>query len=153
MKELISKPHLIFSIENPAHPVSKDFDTKLTNEHVINLLRQLGNPEVHPVKGRWSHDDGKSFKEENSIFVSSPNDAQKAAATKLAQASGQASVLYSSGTQHKNIITNGENVGKHNLGNSTKINEQVHPTQDYQTHMPDGTVFSHVLDWDTLHDN
>lgn len=152
MRHLLKQPHVIFSLENPAHPVSVHLATESGRKMAIDALNDAKGGKAFPVSGKWSHD-GKNFSHENSIMISNPTDSQKRIATELARRTGQTSILFSDGKNHKNIIVNGENIGKHNKGSGTKLDSEINPTADYQTTMPDGTIFSHIVDFDNLHNN
>jgi hypothetical protein len=134
------KPHVLMSVEEPRFEVTHH----TTHEDTINDLRAKGF-KVHPLAGKYG---GKM---ENSMMIENPSPTAVKALMQLAKQTGQESIIYSDGNgSHEYHYVNGENEGKHHKGFGTSI-PLVAP-EDYFSTMEDGTMFSHSIDFDNLHD-
>lgn len=132
-------PHILFSVENPKFEVYH----QTTHEDTVNDLRAKGF-KVHPLKGKYS---GKL---ENSMMVENPSPAAVKALMQLAKQAGQESAIYSDGNgSHELHYVNGEHEGKHHKGHGTSTPMQA-PEDNFST-MEDGSMFSHSLDFSSLH--
>jgi hypothetical protein len=132
-------PHLLFSVENPVFEATH----QTTHEDAVNDLRAKGF-KVHPLKGKYN---GSL---ENSMMVENPSPTAVKALMQLAKQTGQESVIYSDGNgSHEYHYVNGENEGKHHKGFGTSI-PMVAPEDNFST-MEDGTMFSHSLDFGSIH--
>lgn len=128
-------PHSLMSAENPLFPVK----SKLSNSEAVQKLRDMGE-DAHATVGSYG-------KPENSMIIYHPKN-QKAIED-FARDLGQESIIHSDGANHKMVMVNGENAGKHHPGQGTQWHAQK--PEDYYTVLPDGRIFTHDFDFNTLH--
>jgi|GEM_PF-5243025 len=136
MKDLIQQPHLIFSVENPMHQGIKP---PPTHENTLNWLKTQGETAINS-KGHYGSP-------ESSIIVSNPKNVNDI--IKLARDTGQESVIYSNGKNHKMLYLNGPKAGTSVSGEGTVFHEAK--PQDFYTHLKDQTgkdfYFTHNFDF------
>ena len=134
------KPHFIFSASNPLYPDKQRL--KMGHEEVLDLLQRKGY-NTESAQGKYGG-------EEPSIIVHNPPQHALKHLFKLSSDLGQESSIYSNGSDHEIHFHHGPNAGKHNKGQGTTIHNR--PPEDFYTAMNNGTNFSHVFDFDTLHE-
>jgi hypothetical protein len=128
-------PHSLMSAENPLFPQAKH----MTNQEAVKYLRDAGE-DAHPTIGSYG-------RPENSLIVYNPK--QPKVIEDLARDLGQESVIHSDGLNHRMLMVNGENAGKHHPGQGTEWHAEK--PQDYYTILPDGRIFTHSFDFNQLH--
>lgn len=138
---LIPKHHVLFSVEQPRHPIT--LAGAPTTEEVVQHLNSTGeNAEI--VHGQYGG------VPEKSIMVSNPKNMK--GITDLATGLGQDSLLHSKNGQHELHFLNGDNKGQHYKGSGST----VHPLQPEDNwtklHTVDGPKFvQHNIDFGTMH--
>lgn len=137
MRELIQKPHIILSVENPVD--SSKVKRAVPHEVAIKALSRVGDGTVTELKGHYN-------KPERSILISDPSENQMALARKLASETGQESHIESDGMSHKMIYSQEPNVGKVVHGQGTVFHET--PPENYFSTLSDGTHFTHNFDFE-----
>jgi hypothetical protein len=131
MKHLVEQPHILMSVENPYYDVSSN----INHEEAKGILSGGGKlKNVHSAKGKYG-------KPENTIFISNPTQAQQVLARKVAEQTGQDSVIESDGFSHKMVTVNSPEKGKTINGKGTTWHEQE--PEDYYTTLPTGEHFTH----------
>ena len=131
MKDKIKKPHIIFSTERPLHPASHP----TSHKDAIGILSGKGrHKNIYPITGKYG-------KEENSILISHPTEAQTALAHKIATDGGQESIVSSDGYSHKLIYLNGKDKGKVKHAKGTTWHKEK--PEDYYSTLPTGEHFTH----------
>lgn len=138
--EMISVPHILFSMDNPAHGQHNEHD----HTAMMHVLKNMG-ADVHETQGHYGGNP------ERSILVRNPDENISNTISHLARKQGQESVLHSDGQNHELHFLNGDMVGKHVKGSGTEYHQEA-PQTNYST-LPDGTTFSHNLDFSQEHDN
>ncbi len=138
--EMISTPHIMFSMENPAYGQHNQHD----HTAMMHVLKNMG-ADAHEIEGNYG---GSS---ERSILVRNPNEDISNTIHHLAGKQGQESVLHSDGQNHELHFLNGPLVGKHVKGSGTEYHSEA-PQTNYSK-LPDGTTFSHNLDFGQEHSN
>ena len=138
MRNLLSQPHLILSVENGLHGSAGS--KNITHEKALHSLHHAGGQKgnVHSVAGHYGSP-------ENSILITNPTDQQKKLAGKLAYSTGQEAILSSDGLSHKLHYIHGPNKGKTVHGRGTIFHEQK--PSDFYTTLPSGEHFTHNLDF------
>lgn len=134
------RPHFIFSAENPLYPENKRYN--LTHSQVVDLLRQKGY-KVEEIDGHYG-------KPEKSILVYNPSNIAVRHLLDLSKDLGQESSIYSDGYNHEFHYHAGENAGKHAKGQGTEIHKRK--PEDFYSVMPDGTTFTHRINFDELYE-
>ena len=134
------KPHFIFAADNPLYPDKQRL--KMSPENVLDLLQRKGY-KAEAAQGKYGN-------EESSIVVHNPAPHTIKHLFKLSSDLGQESSIYSNGHEHELHYHHGPNAGKYNKGQGTTIHKK--PPEDHYTTTNDGTHFSHVFDFDTLHE-
>lgn len=134
------KPHYIFSAENPFYPENMRYNMK--HSDVMDLLQRKGY-KVEELAGVYG-------KPEKSILVHNPSNLAVRHLMDLSKDLGQESSIYSNGYDHEFHYHGGENAGKHAKGQGTTIHKRK-PDDLYST-MSDGTHFTHLIDFNELHD-
>lgn len=127
--------HALLTTEAPGHPDKAE--VRMTREQAIEFLKKKGF-DAQPVLGKYGA-------EERSILVKNPKDFKLL--TKLAQVTGQDSVLESTGKKHRMYFLHGENAGTFVEGKGTEFFDK--DPEDYYT-KPEkgGKSFRHNLDFD-----
>jgi hypothetical protein len=134
MKHLVAQPHILMSVQDPYHPASSE----ISHEDAIGVLSGGGKyNNVHSAKGKYGNI-------QDTIFISNPSEAQVALAHKIAEETGQDSLIESDGHSHKMIVTNGPDKGSVTYGKGTTWHEQE--PEDYYTTLPTGEHFTHNFD-------
>ena len=134
----ISKPHFIFSPENPKY----EQKTPMSYEDTLSHLKQKGY-NVNPVQGKYDK------KPERTFIVSNIKENDLDYLIELASNLGQESSIYSTGKEHKLMYHHGDNKGKYYKGTGTNFFEQE-PEDNYTT--IGNKHFSHNFDWSTAHE-
>ncbi len=134
----LSSPHILFSMQNSVYGKHKDAD----HDSMVKTLKGMG-ADVEEVYGSYGN------KPEKSILVINPSRDISTAIHYLATKNGQESVLHSDGKNHELHFLNGEMKGKHVKGSGTDYHSET-PQTNYSK-LPDGTVFSHKLDFNQIH--
>lgn len=140
MHEMISVPHILFSMDNPAHGEHSEHN----HEAMMHILKNM-NADAHAIEGNYGDTP------ERSILIRNPSHEISATVHHLAGKNGQESVLHSDGQNHELHFLNGPLVGKHVKGSGTDYHT-TKPDTNYSV-LPDGTIFSHKLDFNQEHDN
>jgi hypothetical protein len=130
MRNLVSRPHIILSVENPGYPAS----SPVSHDVAVKSLEKLGGGKVHTIKGHYG-------KPEQSILISDPSDEQAQFARHLAHSTGQESHIESDGHSHKMYFNNGPKAGSIVHGRGTKWHSKA--PKDYFTTLPSGETFTH----------
>lgn len=138
--EMISVPHILFSMDNPAHGEHNPHNYSA----ILHVLKNMG-ADAHEVQGNYGHTP------ERSILVRNPTEEVSATIHHLAGKSGQESVLHSDGQNHELHFLNGPMMGNHVKGSGTTYHTTA-PETNFSV-LPDGTIFSHNLDFDQEHPN
>jgi hypothetical protein len=134
MKHLVAQPHILMSVQDSYHPASSE----ISHEDAIGVLSGGGKyNNVHSAKGKYGNI-------QDTIFISNPSEAQVALAHKIAEETGQDSLIESDGHSHKMIVTNGPDKGSVTYGKGTTWHEQE--PEDYYTTLPTGEHFTHNFD-------
>jgi hypothetical protein len=134
------KPHFIFSAQNPFYPENMRYS--MSHADVVDLLKRKGY-DVEEVEGMYG-------KPEKSILVHNPSKLAVKHLLDLSKDLGQESSIYSDGYNHEMHYHGGENAGKHVKGQGTTIHKRK--PDDFYTTMVDGTHFTHLFNFDELHD-
>lgn len=132
MKNLVTQPHAIFSVENSPYP--DKVASSMNHEQAIAHLQSKGPGKVHSIAGHYGSP-------ERSIFVSNPSPEQSQAVRHLALQTGQESHIESDGTNHKMLYNHGPKAGTMETGTGTDFHAQK--PADFYSQMPDGTTFTH----------
>jgi hypothetical protein len=135
-KEILNRPHFIFSAANPAVKP----DVNASPDEVIELLQSQGYP-VEQAKGKYGA-------EEPSIIVHNVSPKQVSSLMKLAKQLGQESAIFSVGGKHEAHYLNGQNEGMIARGEGTEVHDKE--PEDFYTKTPNGLIFSHNINWDNL---
>lgn len=138
--ELISVPHILFSMDNPAHGEHNPHN----HNAILHVLKNMG-ADVHEIQGNYGH------VPEKSILVRNPTEEVSSTIHHLASKQGQESVLHSDGQNHELHFLNGPMVGSHVKGSGTTYHTTA-PETNFSV-LPDGTIFSHNLNFDQEHAN
>lgn len=126
-KQKIQGPHMIFSAENPMHPVK----VQGTHKEVLSSLQHAGE-DAHEVQGKYG-------KPEKSIIVYQPKSPEHIA--ELAHSLGQDSHIESDGTNHLIHYNHGEKAGQADAASGTVFHD--HEPDNNYTKLPDGTIFTY----------
>jgi hypothetical protein len=132
-------PHVIFSVENPKHPLK----FSMSHEDALKMLRNKGY-NAEEMTGHYGN------VPEKSILVHNPPKHTVKHLFNLAQALGQESAIISNGHSHELHYLNGEKTGKHHKGSGTLFYASTNPEDNY-SQLSTGDKFSHNFDFDTLH--
>lgn len=136
-KANISKPHMIFSAENPKYPQHNQL--KMDHPTVLNHLKGAGYS-AHEVQGHYGAP-------ERSIIVYGISPQHADHLHNLAAKLGQDSSIYSTGQKHEMHFHHGEDKGKKILGTGTVLHQQK--PKDFYTSLPGGTHhFTHNFDFE-----
>lgn len=138
MKELIQRPHIILSVENPVDPSKAK--RPVSHDVALKALERAGKGKVVALKGSFDN------KPEQSILISDPDETQTALARKLASDTGQHSYIESDGYSHKMISGEGPHAGEVIHGKGTTFYSEK-PKDMYST-LPDGTHFIHNFNFE-----
>lgn len=138
--ELISVPHILFSMDNPAHGEHNPHN----HNAILHVLKNMG-ADVYEIQGNYGH------VPEKSILVRNPTEDISNTVSHLARKSGQESVLHSDGQNHELHFLNGPMVGSHVKGSGTTYHTTA-PETNFSV-LPDGAIFSHNLNFDQEHPN
>jgi hypothetical protein len=139
MRNLVARPHIILSVENPGYPAS----SPVSHNVAIKALQRLGGGQVLEIQGHYG-------KPERSILISDPSDEQAQFARHLAHRTGQESHIESDGYSHKMYYSNGPQAGQITHGRGTTWHEQS--PQDFYSKLPSGDTFTHNFDMDKFED-
>lgn len=134
------KPHLIFSVENPLYPENKRYN--MSHADVMDLLQRKGY-KAETMQGMYG-------KPEKSILVHNPSKLATRHLLDLSRDLGEESSIYSDGYNHELHFHGGPNAGKHAKGQGTTIHKR--PPVDLYSTMADGTNFTHLINFDELHE-
>ncbi len=135
MKDLLKKPHIIFSVESGRYPAKR----KVAHKVAMAALGRTGNGKVVELKGHYGAP-------ETSILVVDPTDQQAALARKIAHETGQESHIESDGHSHKLYFNHGDQAGTIIHGAGTVFHSET-PKDNYSV-LPDGTIFSHNFNFE-----
>jgi hypothetical protein len=134
------KPHFIFSAEQPFYPENMRYN--MSHSDVMDLLRRKGY-KAEEMQGMYG-------KPEKSIIVHNPSKTAVRHLLDLSKDLGQESSIHSDGYNHNFHYHGGPNAGKHAKGQGTTIHKK--PPEDFFSTMADGTCFTHLINFDELHD-
>ena len=134
------KSHFIFSAENPFYPENMRYN--MSHADVMDLLQRKGY-KVEEMQGVYG-------KPEKSILVHNPSKLAVRHLLDLSKELGQESSIYSDGYNHEFHYHGGENAGKHAKGQGTTIHKR--PPEDFYSTMADGTHFTHLINFDEMHE-
>lgn len=137
MKSLVTRPHIILSVENSPYP--DKVRSPVSHNVAIKALQRLGNGQVHSVEGHCGSP-------ERSILISNPTDEQAQFARHLAHVTGQESHIESDGLSHKMYFNHGPNAGKIVHGRGTQWHEKQ--PKDFFSKLPSGHMFTHNFDFE-----
>ena len=133
MKHLVSQPHIIFSVQNGSHPDKAT--SNISHEQALAALNfGLEEPNAHSVKGKYGAP-------EESIFVSKPTKEQIDLIDKMANVTGQDTVLRSDGKDHTLVPVHSKEPIVRGSGTVWHDKEP----EDYYTTLPTGEHFTHNL--------
>lgn len=136
-KEKLSRPHFIFSAENPKYP--KKNEVKLSHKEVLGHLQGAGY-DAHEVDGHYGAP-------EKSIIVYGVNKEHQEKLHGLAAKLGQDSSIHSDGTNHEMRFHHGDDAGKKITGSGTQFHKEK--PADFYTTLPGGVHhFTHNFDFD-----
>ena len=136
-KEKISKPHFLFSAENPKFPEKNEL--KMDHHTVLSHLQGAGY-DAHEVNGHYGAPE-KSIV----VYGATPDHAEKLHG--LASKLGQDSSIYSTGDQHEMRFHHGDMAGKKIKGAGTVWHKEK--PADFFTQLPGGThQFTHNFDFE-----
>lgn len=141
MKQLLQKPHIIFSTENSPYP--EKVSRPVSHEVAVKALQNAGKGKVISVEGHYGSP-------EKSILVSDPDEKQMGLARHLIDTTGQESHIESDGYSHKLIYGHGPNSGKIVHGKGTEFHETK--PDDFYSVLPTGETFTHNFDLDKSED-
>lgn len=136
----LKKPHFIFSAQSPMYPENQRLN--MSHADVMGLLQRKGY-KVEEMQGMYG-------KPEKSILVHNPSKVAVRHLLDLSKELGQESSIYSDSYNHEFHFHGGENAGKHAKGQGTTIHKR--PPEDHYSTMTDGTNFTHLINFDELHD-
>lgn len=133
---IVTKPHFIFSAENPLHP-SKNI-LNLNTDQMITALREMG---YEPVLSQ-----GKYGATETSIIIPNITKKDAEALHQLAKDLGQDSSIFSTGKKHEMRYHHGEKAGSSIYGEGSVLHDKT--PDDLYTQLPNGETFTHNFDFD-----
>lgn len=141
MRDMLEKPHMILSVQNPLHS-----GTEAKHEDVVAHLRASGE-KVHEAGGHYG---GVG---EKSMIISEPKNVEGIKA--IAAKTGQDSIIHSDGTNHKLIYLNGPQKGKYVAGKGTEFFNEKPKGDHSHVDNPQGgkTYFTHNLDFDKTYED